>query len=332
MNVELPRNTSFSTILQSTSGIFPLQLAIDSTSLGAYKTCPRFYYYSIMLGFRPQAESVHLTFGLLMHGGVERYHHGRAEGQSHDDAVDRCIDWVLRETWNRELNRPWNSGDSYKNRYTLLRTLVGYLDKYGENDALQTVILANGKPAVELSFSFNSGFSSRLTGEPFLLCGHLDRLATLNDVPYIPDVKTTKSELNARYWNSHNPSNQFGMYLLAGEIVYHLPVKGLIVDGAQVQVGQSRFDRHLITKDQFQMDEFYQSTGQWIARMEDSAEEVAMGGEAWKAYPMNETSCSKFNGCEFQGICSKSPASRQQWLETGFKRRVWDPLQRRGDV
>lgn len=344
-------NTSFSLKLPT------LQLAVDSTSLGAYKTCPRYYFYNIVCGYQPRSESVHLTFGLLMHGSVERYHHSKAGGASHADSLDSALDWCLRSTWEKAVNRGWLSNDSYKNRYTLLRTLVGYLDKYGENDALQTIILDSGKPAVELSFSFDSGYSSRLTGEPFLFCGHLDRLATLNGVPYIPDVKTTKSELNARYWSGHNPSNQFGMYLLAGEIVYKLPVKGLIVDGAQVLVGDSRFDRHLITKDQFQMDEFYRSTGMWLRRMEDSAEEASQiqapllesiyaseQREATKeqldyieaakaaAYPMNETSCSKYNGCDFQNICSRSPSARKQWLETGFKRRVWDPLQRRGDI
>lgn len=322
----MTRNSSFST--QSPF----LQLAVDSTSLKAFKNCPRYYYYSIVLGYQAKHESVHLTFGLLIHGGIERYHHAKANGQSHADSMDTALDWALRETWNKELNRPWFSGDSYKNRFTYIRTLVGYLDKYGENDALETVILANGKPAVELSFSFNSGFVSRLTGEPFLLCGHLDRLALLNGVPYISDAKTTKSELSARYWSSHNPSTQFGIYLLAGQIVYELPVAGLLVDGCQIIVSESRFDRHLIRKDSFQMDEFYKATGSWIARMEDCAEEAAQAEDPASAYPMNEESCSKYLGCDFQSICARSPSSRAQWLETGFKKRVWDPLQRRGDV
>jgi hypothetical protein len=309
-----------------------LQLALDSTSLGAFKTCPRYYYYTTILGYQPKAESVHLTFGLLMHGSVERYHHAKAEGLGHEEALQRTVAWLLRETWDKALGRPWFSGDSYKNRGTILRTVIWYLDKYGDNDTLETVILSSGKPAVELSFSFDSGFVSRLTGEPFLLCGHLDRLALLNGAAYIPDVKTTKSELSPRYWASHDPSNQFSIYLLAGEIVYNLPVKGLIVDGVQVLVGSSRFDRKLITKDAAQMEEFYSSLRKWIMVLEDCAGEAASGGEPSLAYPMNETSCGKYGGCEFQGICSRSPVARQQWLDTGFRRRVWDPLQRRGDI
>lgn len=283
MTESLPLNSSFSLKLPA------LQLAVDSTSLGAFKTCPRFYHYSIQLGYQPRQESVHLTFGLSIHGGVERYHHGRAAGLSHADALDKALDWGLRETWDKVLSRPWASTDSYKNRWTFIRTLIWYLDKYGEHDALETVILANGKPAVELSFSFNSGFSSTSTGEAFLFCGHLDRLATLNGVPYIPDVKTTKSELNARYWASHNPSNQFSMYDLAGQVVWSLPVKGIIVDGMQVLVGSSRYERHLIPRDEGQRDEWYKATGRWLGWMESCASDYAAHGE--QAYPQNETSC-----------------------------------------
>lgn len=323
-------NTSFSVKLPT------LQLAMDSTSLGAYKNCPRFYYQSIVLGYQPRSESVHLTFGLLVHGCIERYHHKKVQGLDHNDSLDFVVDWMLRQTWNSSLSRPWDSGDQYKNRYTLLRTVVGYLDKYGEHDALETIVLENGKPAVELSFSFDSGATSSSTGEPFVLCGHLDRMATLNGDAYILDPKTTKSELNARYWSSHNPSNQFGIYLLAGQITYKVPVKGLIVDGIQVLVGESRYDRHLITKDKFQLDEYYRSTVDWLKRIEESAVEAQsqldVGADPAQAYPMNETACTKYNGCDFQSICSRSPGSRKQWLTTGFKQRVWDPLLRRGDI
>lgn len=321
-------NTSFSTKLPT------LQLAVDSTSLGLFKECPRKYYYSIMLGWEPKAENVHFVFGILMHGCAERYHHKKAEGQSHDDALDFVVDWLLKQTWNGALKRPWDSGDSYKNRYTLLRTVVGYLDKYGEHDALKTVILENGKPAVELSFSFPLGLTSQYTGEEFQACGHLDRLATLNDDAYIPDVKTSKSDLGPRFWQGFDPSNQFGMYLLAGQIVYKLPVKGLIIDAAQVLVGDSRFDRKLIVKDKFQLDEFYKSLLWWVRQMEASAIEADGLEDKAEAYPMNETSCTKYNGCQFlvAGICSRSPASRQHGLESHFKRRIWDPLTRRGEI
>ena len=74
-------NTSFSRQMPG------LQLAVDSTSLGEFKICPRRYYYAIVLGWQTRVESVHLTFGILLHGARERYDHRRSAGDSHDDAV-----------------------------------------------------------------------------------------------------------------------------------------------------------------------------------------------------------------------------------------------------
>lgn len=316
--IDTSANTSFSSQWPG------LQLAVDSTSLGEFKTCPRKYYYSIILGLQPKVTSIHLEFGILMHSASERYHHAKAQGHGHEDALLLMLEWVLKETWNKVLKRPSLQGDQYKNRLTLVRTLIWYFDQYGDNDALETVVLSNGKPAVELSFSFDSGYRTQLTGEPVLFCGHLDRLVKFNGEAYIADVKTTKSELSPHYWAQFNPHNQFGMYTLAGNVVWQAPVKGLIVDSAQVLVNSSRFARHMIQHDAAAVQEWHRDAIWTVRLMEGCASE--------RYWPMNDTSCSKYGGCPFQQICSRSPNSRDQWLKSDYKQRIWDPLLRRGDI
>jgi len=317
---QLPINTSFSEILPG------LQYAVDSTSLGAYKTCPRLYYYSIIQGWQPRFESVHLTFGILMHKGREFYDHAKAEGQGHEDALAHTIHQLLLLTWNKELKRPWDSGDPNKNRLTLVRTLVWYLDKYGDNDALETVILASGKPAVELSFRFDFGYRFKSTGERAIACGHLDRLAKLNDEYYIPDIKTSKYTIDASYFAGYSPDNQFSMYTLAGKIAFAMPVKGVILDAIQILVTGSRFQRGLIPRSQDQVDEFVEDSHQVLFEMETSAL-----NQHWR---MNDKSCHNIHGrpCDFRSVCSRPKGAREQWLKTEFRQRVWDPLQRRGDI
>lgn len=311
-------NKSFSQILPG------LQTAVDSTSLSNFKLCPRFYLYTNIIGYQPRATSFHLIFGLLYHGALERYDHKRSEGQGHEEALDFCIDWALRNTWNKELNRPWVSGDSNKNRLTLIRTIIDYLDKFGENDSLKTIQLANGKPAVELSFSFHSGMTSRATNEPFLFCGHLDRLAKFNDEVYVSDRKTTGHTISQQWFAQFTPHNQFSMYTLAGQIVWHEPIKGLIVDGAQIAVNFTRFARGVVTRDQEQLKEWHRDSIMQLELMEKYAE---IG-----YWPQNDSSCDKYGGCRFREICGKSPQNRQRWLKADFGKRVWDPLTRRGDI
>ncbi len=301
-----------------------LQLAVDSTSLGEFKICPYRYYLGIIQGYRPRLESVHLTFGLLLHGAIEQYHHDIARGTDHAQAMRNTVRWALVRTWLPALQRGWNSDDPNKNRLTLVRTVVDYLDKYGDQDPVQTLILANGKPAVELSFSFNSGFVSSATGEPFVLCGHLDRIGTLNDVPYIIDVKSTKHTISPGTFAAYTPDNQFSMYTLAGRVAFGVPVKALVVDVAQIAVTFTRFERGLVPRDDGQIDEWLTDTGHWLASMDRCAEQ--------QRWPQNDKSCGLYGGCHFRSVCARSPASRQTWLDAQFTRRVWDPLQRRGDI
>lgn len=322
-------NTSFSNM---TPG---LQLAVDSTSLGQYKTCPRLYYYSIVLGWQPKRTSVHLTFGLLAHGVRERYDHARATQADHEEALRVALRWGLEQTWVAALGRGWQSQDPNKNRLTLIRTMVWYLDKYGAADPIQTVILSNGKPAVELSFSYANGYRS-IDGEPYLSCGHLDRIGHLSGQNYILDLKTTKHALSGWWFDQFTPGNQFSNYVCAGPVVWHLPIEGLIVDGIQVLATGSRFERGQVSRPQAVIEEWHGGLGKWLIRMELSAREGAQrllaGQDPAEAWPMNDTACGNYGGCDFRPVCSRTPGSREQWLVTDYAKRIWDPLQRRGDV
>lgn len=299
-----------------------LQHAWDSTSMGALKTCPTLYHYTIVQGWAPRAESVHLTFGLVFHAAIERYDHARAAGEDHEEASLKALAYALQATWNTELRRPWLSDDKYKNRWTLVRTVVWYLDQF-EGDPLETVILANGRPAVELSVRVEIGYATS-EGQPYLLCGHLDRLATLNGDSYIVDKKTTKSTLSPSFFDKFSPDNQFSTYPILARIAYATQVKGLIVDAAQVAVDFSRFGRQLIPRPEAVLDEWLVDLGWWLRQAESFAK-----AEYW---PKNDKSCNQYGGCPFREICSKSPVVREEWLRLGFERRRWDPLQSRGEI
>lgn len=310
-------NSSFSSVMPG------LQLALDSTSLGLLKECPRKYQYSILEGWEPRGESVHLTFGRLYHAALERYDHAKFSGASHEESQRAALRYVMQETWNREGKRPsWTSDDPNKNRYTLTRTVMWYLEEF-KDDPVQTVKLANGKPAVELSFRFETSYEA-VTGEKFLLCGHLDRVGTLNDETYILDRKTSKSALGKYFFEKFSPDNQFTLYMLAGRLAYSLPVRAMIVDAAQVGATFSRFERGYISRTESQLEEWYEDFGFWVRTAQQYAE-----AQYW---PMNEKSCGSYGGCPFRKICSRSPETRETWLKAEYNKRIWDPLVARGDV
>jgi len=310
-------NSSFSSTLPN------LQLAWDSTSLGALKECPRKYYYSIIQGWSPRVESVHLTFGQYYHSALEAYDHAKFAGATHDEATVKAVRRALQDTWNKTLNRPWTSDIKEKNRETLVRTVVWYLEQFKE-DPLQTVRLANGKPAVELSFRFESGVTAP-TGENYLLCGHLDRVAMMGDDGWILDRKTSKYSIDgSEYFERYSPDNQMSMYDFAGKIVYNLPIRGVIVDAAQVLITLSRFRRGTVPRTDSTRNEWFNTTTYYIKMAASYVQD--------NFWPMNDKSCGMYGGCPFRPICGRAPEVREQWLQATFKKRIWDPLQVRGDI
>jgi hypothetical protein len=299
----------------------PLQIAWDSTSIGLLKECPRKYFLSIVHGVAPRSESVHLTFGILYHASLEAYDRAKALGASHDAATIEAVRYALVHSWDQRLKKPWISDDKYKNRETLVRSVAWYLDQFA-TDPMETIILANGKPAVELSFRIESGYYTQ-DGQPLLLCGHLDRLGRFNDQIWINDRKTTKSQINQDFFEKFSPDNQFSTYAFAGKITYGDQITGLIVDAAQIAVGFTRFQRGVVERTEAFLEEWHAELGYWLGQAESFA--------ARGFWPANDKSCGNYGGCPFRSICSKNPSMRQAWMKGAFTQRMWDPLKNRGD-
>lgn len=293
-----------------------LQYAWDSTSIGYLKECPRKYYYTLVEGWRGGRESVHLRFGAEYHAALEHYDRLRACDTPHKEALEEVVSQALYRTWEYDeegLNgHPWNSDHNLKTRATLIRTIVWYLDAWGESDPARTAILQNGAPAVELSFRFQ--FT-----DTHLLCGHLDRLVTFQGEHYVMDHKTTTTTIAPHFFDGFNPDNQMSLYTFAGQVVYSLPVKGVMIAGAQIAVGFSRFERGFTYRTPAQLREWQQDTLIHLRAAERYAE-----ADYW---PMNDKSCNNYGGCPFRGICSKDPGVRDRFLESNFVRNPWNPLQ-----
>lgn len=222
--------------------------------------------------------------------------------------------------------RTWESTDAHKNMYTLARTLTLYVDTFRHNP-MRTVELANGKPAVELSFLFEVGTVAGL-GINYSLCGHIDRMVhmptdpTLRAVPH--DRKTTKNQLNNAFWRQFSPHNQFALYTTACAVHYELPPNGLVVDAAQITPGMSNFARQFIPYPP-------QLTNEWLIETDFWVSQAARFAEAGQ-WPRNDKSCGNYGGCQFQGVCSKAEAFRQAWLDADFHYDPWNPLETRGDI
>lgn len=324
----------------STSPFLPgtnIQYAWDSTCLGMIKTCPRLYQYTMIEGWGSRDESIHLRFGIEYHKALEEFDKLLASGVDRESAIHATVHNLTVRTveWNPDPN---TKAGRYKNRATLQSLVIDYLDHF-EDDPAETYIRLDGQPAVELSFRFELDFGPyaghhTVIGEgglidisqPYLLSGHLDRVVNFNGELMVMDRKTTTTTISSYYFEQYEPHNQMTLYAFAGKVVLNSPVRGVIIDAAQVMLeGPNRFVRGFTYRNDDQIGEWLESLRVVLAQAESYAIE--------NFWPMNDTACDKFGGCKFREICSKTPSVRENFLKSSFDKlgpeEKWNPLRAR---
>lgn len=316
-----------------------IQYAWSSTTLDLLKTCPRKYQYTVIDGWTGRDESIHLRFGIEYHHALQDYAIARADGASHEDAIRHCVRALHSRVFDWNPDRQSRAG-KYKNRETIVALVVDYLDHFGADDPAATFILDDGAPAVELKFAFeldwgpNAGVTigqsdnTDVAHQPYLLCGHLDRIVDFHDDLYVMDRKTSLSALGSYYMDQWTPSNQMTLYSLAGKVMLNQPVKGVIIDVAQVLLEKpNAFARGFAYRTEDQLAEWVTDLRYFLREAEDFA--------TANYWPQNDTACNKYGGCPFREVCSASPGVREAYLAARFDRvtnneAAWNPFYDRG--
>jgi len=154
----------------------------------------------------------------------------------------------------------------------------------------------------------------------------LDQIVSFGEGVYVLDHKTTKNTVTGAsasyFFQGFNPDNQMTLYSLAASVAFATPVKGVIVDAAQVAVNFSAFSRDFTHRNGAQLQEFLEGVYSY-RRMAEIYHRQGF-------WPMNETACGNYGGCEFRDICSKSPSVRERFLATTFtQEKPWNPLEPR---
>lgn len=304
------------------------QYAWDSTSIKLAQECLRKYKYVMIDHWTPARKSPHLLFGGWYASALERYHKGVAGGATNEEAVIETVWQALKDTWeyafdeegNPKLNEAgeqigagWVSDHNTKTRENLIRSIIWYLDHFGDDDTLKTVIRADGTPAVEHTFKLE-------VDNGVILCGHLDRVVTYGDDPYITDNKTTGHTITAHYFKQFSPDTQMSLYTFAGKAIFGVPVKGVVIDGAQIAVGFTRFERGFTFRTEDQLEEWYDDVMSDIERAQQATVD--------QNFPMNPASCGNYGGCQFRDVCAAAPSVREAYLKADFvKRKPWNPLE-----
>jgi len=301
-----------------------VQFAWDSTSVKLAEECLYKYKLKMLDGWSEPSVSVHLRFGGIYATALEHYHKHVAYGMDTEDALRAVVAEAMVLTWDYEKDedgnpipetgQAWNPMHNTKTRDNLIRTIIWYIDHFA-NDELHVVKLADGTPAVEYSIALP-------VDDGIVFTCHLDRLVDYSDNLMVMDQKTTGATLSAAYFSAYSPDTQMSMYTFMGKTALKIPVKGVIIDAAQIAVGFSRFERGMTFRTDSQLNEWYNDTMYHI--------ETAQHATREHYFPMNRSSCGNYGGCQFRKVCSKSPEHRLNFLKADFVLdERWDPLKRR---
>lgn len=276
-------------------------------------------------GWQPKEESIHLRFGIEYHLAMQNYDKLIADGLSHDDALLEVVHEMLfsTEDWDPDIT---TKAGYYKNRRSLFRSVIWYLDTH-RDDVCTTFVRPDGKPAVELSFRFELDYGPSGWDQPYVVCGHLDKVVEYGEELFVKDYKTTTSNPGDKYFAQYEPNNQMSLYTLASRVVLHddNSIKGVIIDAAYLTVDATQFFRGFTFRSSDQLDEWTSDLKSWLRKAEQCATE-----DHW---PQNDTACDKYGGCKFREICNQSPAVRETFLKADFVKvpveERWNPLKAR---
>jgi hypothetical protein len=301
-----------------------IQYAWDSTSLGNFMACPRRYQFVNLQGYTTTGSKIELEFGILYHKGLEVFQHEILKDGKREAAIRRTLMFLLAEL-RKPISFKGTPGlegglvfqQNMRTPFTLLRAVLNHLDKYS-NDPMRTVILENGRPAVELSFRFELD-EYAASGQPFMLSGHLDRVCELSGEFYFTDYKTTKSTLSSNYFEQYATDIQMDIYSIGSRVSLPRPAVGGFIDAVQLAVGFSRYERGLVSRTASQLQDSLDNIQQWL----HLARQFSEVGK----FPMNKKSCFL---CAFKSVCGSQPGARELILRTEFIQvETWNPLKPR---
>lgn len=295
-----------------TKPFFPV--AIDSTVLGAFRSCPQKAFRQYMQHWKPAAESVHLIAGGAFADGIEAARRAFYEqSAAPHEAVAAGLLALIKKYGDFEC-----PPESAKSLERTCGALEFYFERYPLGaDHATPVKFSGGKTGIEFDFAVPLPIDHPVTGDPLLYTGRSDMIAEAYGGIYIYDEKTTTS-LGPSWAKQWDMRSQFTGYCWAARH-YGIEAAGVVVRG--VSILKTKYDTQEVMtyRSPYEVDRWLDQTCRDITRM------ISCWDTGHWDYNLDHA-CSEYGGCALTTVC-KSPHP-ETWLNQYFVQRVWNPLMR----
>jgi hypothetical protein len=292
----------------------PFPSVLDSTLLGAFRSCPRKAELAYFHHWKPQSESVHLVAGAAYAKGLEVARTSfYIEGKHPDDAVADGISALLESYGDFQC-----PSDSAKSPTRTAGALEFYFYSYPlGSDAAIPMTLPGGKRGIEFSFLEPLGIPHPVSGDPLLYSGRMDMLCDFEGMKLGEDDKTTSS-LGASWSNQWQLRSQFTGYVW-GALQAGIELNGFLIRGVSILKTKYDTQQAITYRPAWQIDRWLKQTRRDIQRM------VQCWESGYFDYNLDHA-CTEFGGCTFRDVCQMRDP--QSLLSSRFERRRWDPVER----
>jgi hypothetical protein len=268
--------------------------------------------------WKPKGQSVHLVAGAAFAKGLEVTRKSfYEESASRDDAIAKGLGALMSAYGDFEC-----PADSAKSLERMCGAFEYYWDNYALNhDDAYPVLMPGGKRAIEFSFSIPLPVNNPATDQPLLYCGKMDAIINYSSNILICDEKTTGS-LGPTWSRKWDLRGQFIGYCWAAR-ESGIRVDGAIVRGVSILKTKYETQQAIVMHADWQLSRWYEELLDTITLMR-----IYWQRQRW---PHDYSdSCADYGGCAFKEVCSSQ--HEEQWLETYFERRRWNPVEHKETV
>lgn len=292
----------------------PFPNAIDSTTLGSFRSCPQKMMRTYLQHWKPVTESVHLIAGGAFASGIEAARRAFYEQNlSGEESIALGLAALIHHYGDFEC-----PPDSAKSLERTAGALEFYFSNYPlGNDGAVPLTFPDGRRGIEFSFACPLPVNHPVTGDPILYTGRSDMIAEAFGGIYVYDEKTT-SQLGASWGKQWDMRSQFTGYCWAAS-EFGIPAGGVVVRG--VSILKTKYDHQQVIT--------YRAPHEIQRWLDQTCRDIERMIECWKEdyFDFNlDHACAEYGGCSMVNVC-RSP-DPQAWLENYFTQRVWNPLAR----
>jgi hypothetical protein len=297
----------------------------DNSTLDAFRTCPRYYYFKHIRRFNPLGLRPPLIFGSSWHSAMDFFWPAATKGVNKKEIIEGSLSNFMN-FWNASGITELEELDLYPRTPTrALEVLISYYDRYGE-DFKRFRILDVEKP-----------FIIPLTSDEQKLM-YIGKIDKVTEEERIEDIciwdHKTASLLGSMWTNGFAPNSQMDGYHHAGKMLYGRKFSTIVIDGVQIHKTKIDFQRLPICRQTTQIERWLWETLEWIEEIRyneelllsyrDSPEHL----EFLPAFKCNTKMCANQYGksCIYRDLCTFQNNPEDHEITECYEEDLWQPF------